>query len=220
MERGVIWLSVVAIAACVPTLFGDPASAQDTRNLRAQVEEFRRGERKGVGSSSMRDYTPRTIEQLTADADLVLVGTLKPTQSYLSPNEQDVLTDYAISEYRILAGALMATPGPLGTVTPPVLTMVGGEMMLDGVPARTTNFNFEPFDEGRYLLFLARSGKEPWRYRLAHAGVFALNGEQVRPMLNQSDDVYINMTQTPAGALVTRVEETARRLAVPSSTPK
>ena len=125
-----------------------------------------------------------------------------------------------ISEYRILAGTLMATSGPLGSVTPPVLTMFRGEVMLDGVPARTTNFNFAPFAVGRNLLFLGRGGKEPWRYRLWHAGVFALNGEQVKPMLNQPDSVYVDVKQTPASTLIARVEQAAKSRSTSSPMPK
>ncbi len=213
-------ISVIAIATCIPILTGATASAQRALNLRKQVEQFRRGELDGVSSVSIRDYNPKTIEQLTAEADLVVVCTLTRGKSYLSPNEEDVFTDYMISEYRILAGTLMATSGPLGSVTPPVLTMFGGEVMLDGVPALTRNFNFGPFADGRYLLFLGGGGKEPWRYRLWHAGVFALNGEQARPMLNQSESVYVGVEQTLASALIARVEDAARGRSTPSPTPK
>jgi hypothetical protein len=220
MNHNLLRLSIIAIAACVPILPGDTASAQGTRNLREQAEEFRRGERDGVGSVSIREYNPKTIEQLTAESDLVVVCTLTRGKSYLSPNEEDVFTDYMISEYRILAGTLMSTSGPVGSVSPPVLTMFGGEVMLDGVPALTRNFNFGPFADGRYLLFLGRGGKEPWRYRLWHAGVFALTGEQVKPMLNQPDSVYVGVKQTPASTLIARVEQAAKGRSTPSPTPK
>ena len=194
-------ISVVFVVTVV-----ELTAAQSSRNLR---EQARSGTLKVVGSSAFSDYSPKSIEELTAESEVVLIGTLSREKSYLSPNEEHVCTDYIISDIRLLAGTYSSL-SPLPQVTkPPVLTMFGGEMMLEGVPARSISYNFKPLANGRYLLFLKRNGSDAGRYSPYHGGVFALNGEQVIPMLNQSEDIFVGVRHTPASVIISRVEKAA-----------
>src|SRR5262245_59314396 len=78
------------------------------------------------------DYGPKTIAQLAREADVVLLGRLKRIGSYLSSNEDRVLTDYSIAEANTVAGHMpvVATQIP-GKSETPILTVFGGEVTVE-----------------------------------------------------------------------------------------
>ena len=61
------------------------------------------------------DIRPLSIEQLTTGSELVVKGRLSRPKSYLTADDNYVLTDYLLVPERVIAGrvpASQATPGP------------------------------------------------------------------------------------------------------------
>ena len=176
---------------------------QHSRNLRQQA---RGTSLDVVGSSAFSDYSPKSIEELTAESDVVLLATLTRGQSHLTPNEEHVVTDYLVSDNQVLGGALPAVLGPVGATPAIVIAMYGGEIVLEGKTARSMNYNMDLLPNGRYVVFLKRDGTDVGRYKIYHGAVFAIGDGQVRSMLRQSEDTFGGIHRMPASALVERVQ--------------
>jgi hypothetical protein len=139
------------------------------------------------------DYWPKTIEELTKEADVVLLAKLSGMRSYLSPTEDRVLTDYTIVEARVIAGRLPTlTSHTPGTVVPLILTVYGGEAIVDGVLIRGTDNDRDAIsDGGQYLMFLRRSGHpDAGRYEIYYGAIFEILPETVRPLLKNAALVF------------------------------
>lgn len=155
------------------------------------------------------DYWPKAIEELAREADVVLQAKLSRINSYLTSNEDRVLTDYRILESRVVAGRLSAmssqVPGP-GVAL--ILTVYGGEVIVEGVTIRGTDNNREAIkDGGQYLLFLKQSRRrEPGRYEIYYGGVFEISHEEVKPLLKRADDVFKGTIDGRLKDLVLRIQ--------------
>lgn len=111
---------------------------------------------KNVDQGFYREIQVPPIQQLGANADLVLEATITKTRAFLGPNKRHVLTDYLIHPVRtFMAKPTTERPTPGKTVL--ILRLRGGEMTIDGVPVRIKDDNLAPFQNGdRFLLFLKR----------------------------------------------------------------
>lgn len=133
-------------------------------------------------------FGPKSIEELTREADVVVRARLRRSRTYVAgPNESLLYTDYLIEEPVLLAGALESyvtrTPG---TATPPLLlTRFGGDLTIDGIRIHGGDSNFlTPQDGALHLLFLRVSrAKQPGKYEVSNGGIFELSGETMKPLL-------------------------------------
>ena len=108
------------------------------------------------------DVATPPIDELVRGAAVVLEATLTKGQSYLTADQNYILTDYRISPIRVLSGRLasddMQKPGQ---TAPPVLTMSSGSYTVDGFTVfQVDHVREEIRSGGRYLLFLT-PGKKP-----------------------------------------------------------
>jgi hypothetical protein len=165
-------------------------------------------------TSEPGDYLPKTIEDLTKESEVVLQATLSHVKSYVGGNDDRVLTDYDINVERIFAGGVPARPTKVpGTLSaPPILTVFGGDVTVDGVLIRATDNNREPIADGaRYLLFLMSSRRrEPGRYEIYYGGVFEIVRNEARPLLRHAERVFKLGARTPISELIRRIEKTAQ----------
>jgi hypothetical protein len=165
-------------------------------------------------TSAPGDYLPKTIEDLTKESEVVLQATLSHMKSYLSVNDDRVLTGYDVNVEHIFAGGVPTRTAKVpGTVlAPPILTVFGGDVTVDGVLIRATDSNREAITEGaRYLLFLMNSRRrEPGRYEVYHGGVFEVVRNQARPLLRNSERVFKGVAGTPISELIPRIEKAAQ----------
>jgi hypothetical protein len=106
-------------------------------------------------------------------------------------NESLLFTDYAIEEATVLAGALETsmtrTPG---AATPPLLTVWGGDLTIDGIRLHGPDTNFvRPQDGSLHLLFLRVSrARQAGKYEVWDAGIFELSGERMKPLLRKATE--------------------------------
>jgi hypothetical protein len=66
-----------------------------------------------------------------------------------------------------------------------LLTVWGGNLMIDGIRIHGPDSNFlTPQDGALHLLFLRISrAKQPRKYEVSNAGIFALSGDEMKPLL-------------------------------------
>jgi len=136
--------------------------------------------------------SPVSIADLTAASDLVVEGKLVRLRSYTSKDAIEVLTDYQIvpsQVFRAQGKDVATTPGQR---PPLVLTMVGGEISVNGTPVEVVNPTQRPIKNGgHYLLFAKRSVDGENRYSATEgsAGIFeVIDGQRVKSLVKRTDD--------------------------------
>jgi hypothetical protein len=203
MKSDLLWLVVANILS-----FSQITTAQDLRDLAR--DQARRNP--GVPLEQPAppgDYRPKTIEELTKEADLVVLAKLSRLRSYLSASADRVLTDYSIVESRVIAGQLpvLTTQKP-GTELPLTLTVFGGEINVDGVVVRGTDNNRDAIsDSGQYVLFLRKS-RQPGagRYEIYYGGIFEVLHDKVKPLLKRAAVVFGGTIDASPEEFISRVE--------------
>ena len=157
------------------------------------------------------DYSPKTVAELTQEAELVAVGRLSKRHSYVGRDERRILTDYAIQDLRVLAGR-SETVLAQAAATPSVLTLLGGEITIDGVQVRGA-----PTDDlvvrngGEYLMFLRPSrGGGTGRYEPYHGGIFAIDVGVIRPPLRNGDIIFKDAFDASLPIVMGQIEAAAK----------
>ena len=115
------------------------------------------------------EYVPKPLEQVANGAIAVVTGTLVRVKSYLDSTGRAILTDYMLTGPTVVAGHLPTAAERVPTVGKPlILTVVGGETVVEGATIRSEDPNFDPIKEGtQYLLFLGPSREPgPNRYEI------------------------------------------------------
>jgi hypothetical protein len=187
--------------------FSGIASGQNLREL-AREQAIRNPGVPLEQPAPPRDYRPKAIEELAREADIVLQGKVTRIKSYLAPSEDRVLTDYSIVGPSVIAGRLpLMSTGVPGKIAPVILTVYGGEVIVEGVSIRGTDHSREAIkDGGQYLLFLRRSRlPEPGHYEIYHGGVFEISQEAVKPLLKRADDVFKGTLDARLNDLIARI---------------
>ena len=156
------------------------------------------------------DVEPSTLEELMSAAALVLEATVSDGQSYLSPDEQYVFTDYQLVPLRVFANRVasgQSVPGPSPSLT---LATYGGDLVVDGVKVSGWNYAMAPLHGGgRYLLFLVPFGPDG-KFQLCRAGAFEINGQQLKSIVTRdSRHVFGEILTAPFDDTVSRIRTLA-----------
>ena len=155
------------------------------------------------------DYWPKAIEVVAREADVVLLAKLSRIDSYLNSNEDRILTDYGIREPNVIAGRLLPhTTQVAGPGAPPILTVFGGDTVVEGVRIRATDNNRADIKEGgEYLLFLRHArGGGAGRYEIYYGGVFEIVHGAVTPLLKRAGDVFKGTIDVRLENFITRIQ--------------
>jgi hypothetical protein len=165
-----------------------------------------------VQPASPAHYEPKTIEELTREAEVVVQATLVLARSYVTPRADRVLTDYSIVTPTVLAGrSPVSTPNRDGTAPALILTVYGGEVVLEAVTVRGLDTNREPITSGgQYLLFLmpSRSG-QAGHYEIYYGGIFEIGAGNARALISDRDRVFKDATNTPLPNLLNQIRVAA-----------
>jgi hypothetical protein len=136
----------------------------------------------------VRDVTTAPLETVAKEASLVVVGRLRWMRSYLTSDQMNILTDFAIEPENVVAGQLSLTQAKPAAAAVPTLTVYGGEVTVDGVRVSAVDHNMDlPRSGGKFLLFLRPFGAEPGRYELVRAAIFEVDNDRLRPLLKRAD---------------------------------
>jgi hypothetical protein len=175
-------------------------------------EQARQSGGKPIVSGVLNELWRKSIEDLTAESDVVVIATIEKGQTLLTADEKYIYTEYGMSNIRVVAGVLPSLSGALGTISPFTLIRGGGEMILEGVLVRSEDYNLRDLPNGQYVLFLKRSrfGTEPGRYQIYYGGVFAIESDKVRPLVAGYDGIFPGIKDTPVSELVSRVQRAVK----------
>jgi hypothetical protein len=201
-------LALVFVLLTLP-LLARPSIGQASPTLRDRARESG-GKPLELRGISMPSGPPKSIEALTVEADVVLLARLSRRNSYLSPNEYHLYTDFVINEPRVISGNLVLPSAAPRAATPLVITLLGGEIVIEGVPVRYLNDNFSAMVDGEYLLFLKRD-QDVGRFQIYERGIFRLDGQLVKPLAREADDMFPDLRGASVPALISRVENAAKQ---------
>ena len=187
------------------------ATAQNLRE-RARAQAKRNPGEPLLQPASPAHYEPKTIPELTREADVVMQATLVLARSYVTADADRVLTDYSIVAPTVLAGRSPAlTPSRAETAPAFILTTYGGEVVLEGVTVRGFDTNREPITNGgQYLLFLrpSRSG-QAGQYEIYYGGIFEIARGNARALIRDRDRVFKDAANAPLPSLLNQIRAAA-----------
>jgi hypothetical protein len=138
------------------------------------------------------EETPLPLAELSATADIVVDARLVSPRSYLSEDKTKIYTDYEIVPSRVLRsqiGDILTSQKP-GLRAPLRLTVLGGEITLEGRTIRATDGTRKFIKSGgRYLVFASRSKQDDHTFVAigGAAGLFEVQDDgHVGPLLKTS----------------------------------
>lgn len=132
----------------------------------------------------IRELVPVTFEETIENADLVVHGTVAPMRTYLSDDQKELYTDYAITPLRVVFQRHVVGSQVPGVAQPIVVKRWGGRMVIDGVQVTVEDMNLASFENGAELVLILRSS-EDGKYRIAKeiAGVLGVRGGLISPTI-------------------------------------
>lgn len=134
------------------------------------------------------DVPKSTMRDLVSGATVILDATLTRSRSYLTANQEDILTDYEIVPNSVLAGSLTVGRTVPGPSTPLILTMYGGDLEIEGTRVSVVDYSSAlPHNGRRYLLFLQPFGNQG-HFQLYRVGAFEIIGKQLKSLLGGKEE--------------------------------
>ena len=158
----------------------------------------------------MADVQPTTLHDLVTGADLVLDATVAELSTYLSSNQESLLTDFQVFPARVLVGNISTEPKPDAS-SPAILTMYGGELTVDGIKVTDIDHALRKLETGhRYLLFVKRFGPAG-HFSLYKAAAFEVGDHQALKSLLTRDEEHVfgEIIGTPFDEAVSKIEAIA-----------
>jgi hypothetical protein len=154
------------------------------------LERYRGDMRAGpsVGSGINGDpesaaYLERFYAGLLGDTDVIVRGRVgAPIRSYLSEDQYDVYTEYAIHNPRYLYLSDVGLSGPPGMNRPTVVGMLGGKITINGLSYTQTHEQLPSLPVGAECLFLLKRVNERFVIANRYTGAFVIEGTRMRPL--------------------------------------
>jgi hypothetical protein len=162
-----------------------------------------------------RDLEPVPLADLASGADLIAYGKLVRQRSYLTDAETDVYTDYILKADRvILERGGSSTVKSQRPIPPMIVTVYGGELVVDGTHVRFEDKSLIKWNEGANLLmFLKRVKGETNRFEPygGSAGLFQVEaGQRIKSLLHHGESNR-ELGQATLDDVVQRIREQTRR---------
>lgn len=111
------------------------------------------------------------LDRALAEADLIVVGTLKREAVYLSSDQCTLYTDYSVLLTRVVVSH--AVTYDRRTFAPIVVRTWGGETTIAGVPVKIYDENFRPLTENQPYLLLLKFQPDLKKYEVCDHGAYA-----------------------------------------------
>jgi hypothetical protein len=116
-----------------------------------------------------------SVEQLIAEADLVVQGKIQSSTSYLSSDGKLIWSDYPIGLVHIFLGNLRLRARP-NVVSEIVVTHIGGELQLEGKRVRVHDMRLPALPVGSEVVLLLKQ-REDGKYEIVEGGFGAFRVE-------------------------------------------
>lgn len=126
-----------------------------------------------------------SLTRTLGDTDVAIIATVGPPRAgYLSDDQRDVYTEYAL-EPRVILYQREIVPSALGI--PPAVTVLGGTVNVNGVKYTLLHRALPPLPVGATCLFLLK--RVGTRYHIAdkYYGVFRVSDEALTPLVDDDD---------------------------------
>lgn len=163
-----LWL--IVLAACV-TAVAIAADAQQT--IPHQLASGGTSLKFGRFSTGR----PPSIDMVLSHTDAIIRGTIAvQKRSYLSDDQQEVLTDYEIYNPELLYPATPGTP-PLSVV---VVTLPGGTVTINGLSYTLTDDSLPELPAARECLLLLKREGQKYRVALGYYGAFSIVDDRLQ----------------------------------------
>jgi hypothetical protein len=159
------------------------------------------------------DTPAKTIAELTRGAEVVFHARVAKLKTYIGRDGERILTDYAIQNQHLLAGRTAgAVARALDTSKPLVVTVIGGDLTIEGVEvhARASD-SASVVDGDEYILFLMPSRGGQDRYEPYNAGIFAVQEGKVKPLHINSDILFKDAFDAPLETVLAKIDEARHR---------
>jgi hypothetical protein len=175
------------------------------------VDLARRLAPKPILIERMRELVPSPFEPMVASADLIVHATVRPTRTYLSADQYELFTDYAVTPLRVVYQRSLEPSRTPGSVAAIVVTVWGGRTTVEGVEVTLRDKNAPSFDENPgVLLFLREDGGE--RYRLVSEMTGALGVAAGRVHFLNEEHAYDDRFRELKGESLDQLDDRVRRL--------
>lgn len=185
------FIAAIIIAGCVYS-----AAHQD--DPRATLPELvRRFAPQPVYQSRQLELVLQSIESVLPGAQLVVHGTVEKATTYLSPDQRDLFTDYAIRPIRIISPAKrLSSPKPGAPDALPkemIVKQWGGKMIIDGVQVTQEDAHLTAFRAGEEVVLLLAYNKGDQKYSLTNpaSGAFRVTSTGLQPILKDGVDYEV-----------------------------
>jgi hypothetical protein len=158
------------------------------------------------------DVEPLSVSELAPNADLIVEGRLVRVKSYFWPEEDTVYTDYRLVPSRIIGERKASTASSPGQLKPAVVTMRGGEVVIEGTSVTIVDSTRPVLKENRsFLLFLRRTSDVEPRYEVfgAAAGMFEIDDAGVLHSM-MSDNKPADFHGKPLEEVLTKIKAVPR----------
>lgn len=177
------------------------------------VELARRTRPNPVLIERMRELVPAQFEPMVSKADLIVYGTVKRLNTYLSEDQRQLFTDYVVTPVRVMFQKTAPRANTPGTAQPIVFTVWGGRTSIEGVEVILRDKNAPSFDTAsQFVLYLIENETRRGTFRLAEdvTGVVGVAGGRIQ--LLSKDDAYGSTFRRLEGSTVDQLDVEIRRL--------
>jgi hypothetical protein len=134
----------------------------------------------------LAEEDPIPLEDLTLKADFVAEAKLIRLKSRLSDDRTTIVTDYQIFPNRVILNRAKVTLASPGQQNPLILTLVGGELVLDGTKVTVQDVKRNPWPEDAQMLVFLKKAKRSNQFEPygENAGLFRiLDGDRIEAVL-------------------------------------
>jgi hypothetical protein len=167
-------LSPIIVAALATT-----SMYAQTVTLRDMAAHARKPIIKAIGS----EETGKSMASLATKASLIVQGTLRPMNTYLSSDGTLIYTDFECTPITVIAGVTgtSRTPGAPSLI----VRQVGGKLTLDGVEVTVVDEHLDLLPSNQPLVLLLEKIAGESKYRLSgdHWGAFSISSGAIAPLI-------------------------------------
>ena len=180
--------STVACAFLALLGGGFASGASQSMTIPQAVERSRPGP---YVTARVAELAAVSFESAVRDADLIALGTLAKPTVYLSPDQRTLYSDYSIALESVIASRTKFDPKK-----PVTVRVWGGETVINGVPVRIYDENYQPIPTDRSVLVFLRHNSAIAKYELLDRGyLFELDAGKLKALIKVPevlDPILIN----------------------------
>jgi hypothetical protein len=153
---------------------------------------------------------PPLLPDLAENADLVVHATVTPLRTYMSSDQAELYTDYAVKPIRAFKQRIVMPTNTPGGPPPIVLKKWGGETTINGVSVTFQDLDMRDFKPGEELVLLLSYDKSDGKYTLTKdAGAFSVRNGLIEARLEHPNHRQYEGLSTDEVSLV--VQQSGRQ---------